>query len=155
PRPFDVAREMTRVTRPGGRIVMGNWIPNDPTFIAQVLRISGAYTPPPPEGFISPVSWGVEANVIERFEAAGIDRDHISFERDSYCFDYPGTPADFMAVFRNYYGPTINAFDAAEANGRADDLRRELEELAKSQNVSLTPGATHIPATYLRITVRV
>jgi ubiquinone/menaquinone biosynthesis C-methylase UbiE len=50
PRPSDVAREMVRVTKPGGRIVMGNWIPNDPTLVAQILKISSAYSPPPPEG---------------------------------------------------------------------------------------------------------
>ena len=59
PRPDDVAREMVRVTRPGGRIVMGNWIANDPTYVAQLLRISTAYAPPP-AGFISPMLWGVE-----------------------------------------------------------------------------------------------
>src|SRR6516225_10763813 len=74
PKPFDVAKEMVRVTRPGGRIVMGNWIPGDPTLVAQVLKISSAYTPPPPEGFISPMTWGVESNVIERFGAAGIPK---------------------------------------------------------------------------------
>ena len=58
PKPFDVAKEMVRVTRPGGRIVMGNWIPNDPTLVAQILKISAAYSPPPPEGFISPMTWG-------------------------------------------------------------------------------------------------
>src|SRR6266508_4828214 len=68
PRPFDVAREMVRVTRPGGRIVMGNWIPNDPTFVAQLLKISAAYSPPPPDGFISPMLWGAEDCVIERFQ---------------------------------------------------------------------------------------
>src|SRR6476469_10587355 len=49
PKPFDVAKEMVRVTQPGGRIVMGNWIPNDPTLVAQVLKVSAAYSPPPPE----------------------------------------------------------------------------------------------------------
>ena len=72
PRPFEVAKEMVRVTRRGGRIVMGNWIPNDPTMVAQLLKISSAYTPPPPEGFISPMKWGVEQDVIERFGAAGV-----------------------------------------------------------------------------------
>src|ERR1700753_2981586 len=78
PRPFEVAKEMVRVTRPGGRIVMGNWIPNDPTVVAQILKISAAYLPPPPEGFVSPMLWGVEANVIERFIACGINRQNIS-----------------------------------------------------------------------------
>src|SRR5229473_813440 len=71
PKPFDVAKEMVRVTRSGGRIVMGNWIPGDPTLVAQILKISASYSPPPPEGFISPMTWGIENNVIERFAGAG------------------------------------------------------------------------------------
>jgi hypothetical protein len=80
PKPFDVAKEMTRVTRPGGRIVMGNWIPNDPTLVAQILKISSAYSAPPPEGFVSPMTWGIESNVIERFGAAGVPKHSMSFE---------------------------------------------------------------------------
>jgi len=143
---------MVRVTRPGGRIVMGNWIPNDPTLVAQILRISSSYTPPPPEGFVSPMTWGVESHVIERFGAAGIPADRISFERDTFTFNYPGTPAAFVDEFRKYYGPTMNAFEAAEKNGRAADLQRELEELFTSQNRA--KGATSIPATFLRVTVK-
>ena len=93
PKPFDVAKEMVRVTRPGGRIVMGNWIPNDPTLVAQILKISSAYTPPPPEGFVSPMTWGIESNVIERFAAAGVPAEKISFVRDTFTFNYPGPPA--------------------------------------------------------------
>src|SRR5262245_43673122 len=83
PKPFDVAKEMVRVTKSGGRIVMGNWIPNDPTLVAQILKVSSAYTPPPPEGFISPMTWGVENHVIERFGSAGVPADQISFDRDT------------------------------------------------------------------------
>jgi len=151
PKPFDVAREMVRVARPGGRVVMGNWIPNDPTLVAQILKISSAYTPPPPEGFISPMTWGVESNVIERFVAAGVPAENISFERDTFTFQFNGSPEEFVNEFRKYYGPTMNAFDAAEKNGRAADLQHELEELFKSQNTS-TDG-TSIPATFLRVTV--
>src|SRR3954447_11803794 len=151
PKPFDVAKEMVRVTRPGGRIVMGNWIPNDPTLVAQILKISSAYTPPSPEGFISPMLWGVESHVIERFGAAGIPGHRISFERDTFTFDYPGSPAAFVEEFRKYYGPTMNAFEAAEKNGRAADLQRELEELFSSQNRS--KDRISIPATFLRVTV--
>src|SRR5881628_3774514 len=92
PKPFDVAKEIVRVTRPGGRIVMGNWIPNDPTLVAQLLKISANYTPPPPEGFVSPMTWGVEANVLERFAAAGVPEDRINFQRATYTFDHPGEP---------------------------------------------------------------
>src|ERR1044071_3163058 len=103
PRPFDVAKEMVRVTRPGGRIVMGNWIPNDPTLVAQILKICSNYTPPPPEGFVSPVTWGIESNVIERFGAAGVPKENIAFVRDTYVFNFAGTPAEFVDVFRKYY----------------------------------------------------
>ncbi len=153
PRPFDVAKEMVRVAKPGGRIVMGNWIPGDPTLIAQVLKTSAAYAPPPPEGFISPVTWGVEANVIERFEGAGVPKDKVSFVRDTYFFNHPGSPSDLLRVFRTYYGPTMNAFEAAEKNGRAGDLQRELEALFNGHNKSSAPGVTSIPATFLRVTV--
>src|SRR5262245_25537194 len=153
PKPFDVAKEMVRVTRPGGRIVMGNWIPGDPTLVAQILRISSAYTPPPPEGFVSPMTWGVEANVIERFTAAGVPQAQILFARETYTFNFPGTASEFVAAFRKYYGPTMNAFDAAEKSGCAADLQEELEALFEGQNRSLHGGTTSIPATYLRVTV--
>jgi SAM-dependent methyltransferase len=151
PKPFDVAKEMVRVTRPGGRIVMGNWIPNDPTLVAQILKISSSYTPPPPEGFVSPMTWGIESHVIERFAAAGIPADRISFERDTFTFKYPGTPSAFVDEFRKYYGPTMNAFEAAAKNGRAADLQKELEELFSSQNRG--KDVISIPATFLRVTV--
>ena len=153
PKPFDVAKEMVRVRRPGGRIVMGNWIPNDPTLVAQILKVSSAYSPPPPEGFISPMTWGVESNVIERFVAAGIPKEHISFVRDTYTFEHPGPPSELVAAFRQYYGPTMNAFEAAERSGRAADLLKELEALFDGQNKSANRGATSIPATFLRVTV--
>src|SRR5262245_52336969 len=127
PKPFDVAKEMVRVTRSGGRIVMGNWIPNDPTLVAQILKISASYSPPPPEGFVSPMTWGVEANVVERFAGAGVPKENVSCVRDTYRFTYPGTPSELVDIFQRYYGPTMNAFEAAEKNGCATDLRTELE----------------------------
>src|SRR5947199_6430666 len=144
PKPFDVAKEMVRVTRPGGRIVMGNWIPNDPTLVAQILKISSNYTPPPPEGFVSPMTWGIESNVIERFGAAGIPKENISFVRDTYVFNFPGKPSELVGEFRKYYGPTMNAFEAAEKNGKAGDLQKELEALFDSQNKSPGKNATSI-----------
>ena len=153
PRPFDVAKEMVRVTRPGGRIVMGNWIPNDPTLVAQALKISAAYSPPPPEGFVSPLTWGIEANVIERFVGAGIPKEKISFLRDTYIFNFVGTSVEFVAAFRNFYGPTMSAFDAADKNGKTADLQKELEALFTGHNKSTNPGKTSIPATFLRVTV--
>jgi SAM-dependent methyltransferase len=155
PRPFEAAQEMVRVTRRGGRIVMGNWIPNDPTLVAQILKISSSYTPPPPEGFVSPMTWGVEEKVTERFTAAGIPGDRVAFTRDSFVFNYPGTPAGFVGEFKNYYGPTMNAFEAAAKSGRAADLQKELEELFESRNGSADKTTTQVPATFLRVTVAV
>lgn len=155
PRPVDVAKEMVRVARPGGRITMGNWIPGDPTLVAQILKISAAYSPPPPEGFVSPVRWGVEADVRERFAAAGVADGQVSCARDTYVFDFAGTPKGFLGVFRDYYGPTMNAFAAASANGKAEALQAELEALFESQNTSPAPDRTVIPATFLRVTVQV
>ena len=155
PSPFDVASEMVRVTRPGARIVMGNWIPNDPTLVAQILKISSAYSPPPPEGFVSPMTWGVEHEVTERFVATGVPSENISFRRDTYRFEYSASPSEVVAEFRSYYGPTMNAFAAAAENGRTDDLERELVALFEAHNESPDANATSIPATFLRVTVSV
>jgi len=155
PKPFEVAKEMVRVTRAGGRIVMGNWIPGDPTLVAQILKISSAYTPPPPEGFISPMTWGVESHVLERFGAANIPRERITFVRDSFTFNFTGAPDGLVDVFRKFYGPTMNAFEAAEKKGRATELTNELVALFKKENRSLSGIMTSIPATYLRVTVSV
>ena len=153
PRPFDVAKEMVRVTKPGGRIVMGNWIPNDPTFVSQVLKISSAFTPPPPEGFISPMTWGVEANIIERFGQAGVPKENISRVKDTYYFASPEkSPAQFIELFETFYGPTMNAVEAAQKNGNSKELHTQLVELANSQNKSKDAG-TFIPATFMRVTV--
>jgi SAM-dependent methyltransferase len=153
PRPMDVAREMVRVTRPGGRIVMGNWIPNDPTLVAQILKISSAYSPPPPEGFVSPMLWGVEDEVKSRFAGAGVAPEQVAFARETYVFNHPGTPASLVGLFLDYYGPTMNAFDAARKDGRDSALREELNALFASQNRSADPNLTAIPATYLKVTV--
>jgi SAM-dependent methyltransferase len=153
PKPFDVAKEMVRVTRAGGRIVMGNWIPGDPTLVAQILRISSAYSPPPPDGFVSPMKWGIEDEVIERFASAGVPKAHISFEREAYRFTYGGPPSGLLAQFRAYYGPMMNAFEAATADGREVELQNELESLFETQNDSPRSDVTSIPATFLLVTV--
>ena len=154
PKPFDVAKEMVRVTKPGGRIVMGNWIPNDPTsFVSQLLKISAAFTPPPPEGFISPMMWGVEDQIIERFAQAGVAKDKISMVKDMYSFISPDkSPEQFIDSLERFYGPTMNAVDAAQKSGKMNDLHSQLLELAEAQNRS-TDGSTSIPATFLRVTV--
>ena len=155
PKPFDVAKEMVRVTKPGGRIVMGNWIPNDPTsFVSQLLKISSSFMPPPPEGFVSPMTWGVDTHIIERFGQAGVPEENISMVKDKFHFVSPDkSPTDVIELFRKFYGPTMNAFEAAQNNGKVDELHSQLLELAKAQNTS-TDGGTSIPATFLRVTAR-
>lgn len=153
PKPFDVAKEMVRVTRRRGYIIMGNWIPGDPTLVAQILKICSVYTPPPPDGFISPMTWGMEVHVVDRFGAAGISPENISCNKDTFTFNAPYPPAVVLEQFRNYYGPTMNAFEAAEKNGKATELQQELEALFISHNKSDDPGKTSIPATFLRVTV--
>ena len=154
-KPLEAAAEMVRVTKPGGRIVMGNWIPGDPTLVAQILKISSAYTPPPPEGFISPMLWGVDANVTQRFVSAGIAKENISFRKEGFTFNAPGTPAEFVDLFKNYYGPTMNAFEAAEKNGKAAALQQQLQQLFAAQNTSTDGSITSITATYLLVEVTV
>jgi SAM-dependent methyltransferase len=153
PRPYDVAKEMVRVTRKGGRIIMANWIPGDPTLVAQILKISLAYTPPPPEGFLSPMLWGTEDEAVKRFVTAGIPENKILFARETFTFIADYAPSVLLRHFRNYYGPTMNAFEAAEKTGKTDALQSELELLFKSQNKSPGENSTRIPATFLRITV--
>jgi ubiquinone/menaquinone biosynthesis C-methylase UbiE len=153
PKPHDVAKETVRVTRPGGRVVMGNWIPGNPTLVSQILKVSSAYTPPPPEGFISPMTWGVESHVIERFTAAGVSKESISFSRETFTFNFPSAPAVLVDEFRKYYGPTMNAFEAAEKNSRAADLQKDLEDLFTRQNTSPNKDTTSISATFLQVTV--
>jgi SAM-dependent methyltransferase len=151
PKPFDVAREMLRVTKPGGRIVMGNWIPGDPTLVAQILKISAAYTPPPPQGFVSPMTWGDEEQVRARFAVQGVRPDRISFERATWYFRGDGPPEQLFAIFRNFYGPTMNAFEAAERNGKSEQLAEELSNLFVAQNKG--GDRTEIPATFLKVNV--
>ncbi len=154
PKPLDVAKELVRVTKPGGRIVMGNWIPSDPTsFVSQVLKISSAFTPAPPEGFISPMLWGVESHILERFAAAGVAKEQVTMVRDTFHFGLPSvSPEQFIELFRKFYGPTMNAFEAAGKNGRTEELQRLLVDEAKAHNKG-TPG-THISATFMRVTVQ-
>ena len=151
PRPYDVAREMVRVTKPGGRIVMGNWIPGDPTLVAQILKISAAYTPPPPPGFVSPMTWGDESEVLRRFEGAGIPRENVKFEEVSWFFRSEGPPEVLLDIFRRYYGPTMNAFEAAAKAGREDELFTELQQLFTAQNRGRE--STVVPATFLKVMV--
>ena len=131
---------------------MGNWIPNDPTLVEQILRISSAYSPPPPEGFISPMTWGSQEQATQRFGQAGVPADRI-LRTGHLHVQLPAPASELLAAFRTYYGPTMNAYEAASASGREEDLHGELEALFNEQNASPSENATSIPATFLRVSV--
>ncbi|GDY13616.1 hypothetical protein LBMAG53_24940 [Planctomycetota bacterium] len=155
PRPMEVAKEMVRVARPGGRIIMGNWIPHDPTLVAQILKICSSFTTPPPAGFISPMTWGSEAEVLARFAGAGIPVERVAMTRETFTFRAACTPDGFLDLFRSFYGPTMRAYETAERDGRAATMHGELLDLFVRENRSLIPNETVIPATFLRVTVTI
>ena len=152
PRPLDVARGMVRVTRPGGRIVMGNWIPGDPTMVAQILKLLGEYGPPPPEGFVPPTAWGVEANVVERFGQAGIPPDAIVMEPAFKEFRLDAPPSGLLEM--NYFGPMMRVFESLGPGARADELRGKLQAMMERENQAAA-GKTMIRARYLLVTITV
>ncbi len=133
---------------------MGNWIPNDPTsFVSQLLKISAAFTPPPPEGFISPMTWGVETHIIERFGQAGVSEEKISMVKDTYSFiSTEKSPTELIELLEKFYGPTMNAVEAAKKSGGMEELHNQLLKLANAQNKS-SGSSTSIPATFMRVTV--
>lgn len=129
------------------------WEKGDFTRIAQSMRESGEKLVKKlgvTEG-LRLLDLGCGDGKVERFTQAGVAEEAISFERDTYTFNYPGPPSELLAEFRTYYGPTMNAFGAAAANGREAELEAELEALFNEQNTS--DDATSIPATFLRVTV--
>ena len=133
---------------------MGNWIPGDPTFVSQVLKISSTFTPPPPEGFVSPMTWGIDSHIVERFVQAGVPSENISMTQDTFYFAHPEkSPTEFIELFESFYGPTMNAVEAARKNGREAELHAQLVEMANAQNKS--SAGTLIPATFMRVSVRV
>ena len=145
PRPERVAAELLRVARPGGRIVMANWTPDG--FIGQMFKITARHVAPPPN-MASPLMWGDEATVRERFGAAVSE---WRFERRFIAFEFPFPPASVVEHFRKFYGPTQKAFDALEADREKQDaLRRELENHWRGSNLA-AGDATRVESEYLEI----
>ena len=143
PRPEVVASELKRVCRPGGFIAMANWTPSG--FIGQMFKITSSYVPPP-TGMTSPVLWGVEEKVRERF-GGGISKLETKLQKVTWVF--PFSPADVVEHFRLYYGPAQKAMGALdEQKGAA--LRKDLEELFTTHNQA-TDGTTRVEAEYLEV----
>jgi ubiquinone/menaquinone biosynthesis C-methylase UbiE len=143
PRPELVASELKRVCRPGGFIAMANWTPGG--FIGQMFKITSSHIPPPP-GMTSPVLWGVEEKVRERF-GEGISKVETRLQKVTWVF--PFSPAEVVEHFRLYYGPAQKAMGALdEQKGAA--LRKDLEELFTTHNQA-TDGTTRVEAEYLEV----
>lgn len=143
PRPDQVADELARVCRPGGRIAMGNWTPGG--FVGQMFKTIGKHVPPPPI-MPSPVLWGDEATVSERLGDQTAD---LRMTRNMYPFKYPFPPAEAVEFFRTYYGPTNRAFAALDPVKQAA-LRDDLEQLW-SENNQASDGGTEVDAEYLEV----
>ena len=143
PRPELVASEMLRVARPGGQIIMGNWTPEG--HIGQMFKVIGKHVPPPAI-FPSPLLWGQEATVRERF-GAGVNE--LTITRYQYPFEYPFGPAKVVDFFIEYYGPTNRACASLNDDGRAA-LHGDLTALWTRNNVA-TDGTTRVLAEYIEV----
>lgn len=142
PRPDLVASELKRVARPGGLIAMANWTPAG--FIGQMFKTMSGHVPPPP--MPSPILWGVEETVRERF-GEGISK--LEMEPQIVRFVFPFSPAEVVEHFRLYYGPTQKAFGALDETKQAA-LRKDLEQLWSANNRA-TDGTTLVESEYLRV----
>lgn len=138
------AREMLRVVRSGGRVGLANWTPEG--FIGQLFKIVGAYLPPP-AGLKSPALWGTEPHIVELFGAQAID---IRTTRQHFNFRYR-SPAHWVQVFRDYYGPTHKAFAALDSEQQKSfeaDIVTLLERLNVDGSRSLV-----VPGEYLEVVI--
>ena len=138
------ASEMLRVTRGGGRIGLANWTPEG--FIGQLFKVIGAYVPPP-VGLRSPALWGTEPHLVELFGPQAAD---IRCARKHFNFRYR-SPAHWLQVFRDYYGPTHKAFAALDADGQKR-LAADITTLLERLNVD-GKGSLVVPGEYLEVVI--
>ncbi len=143
PRPDKVAAELKRVCRSGGRIVMANWTPSG--FIGQMFKLTASYVPPPPL-MASPVLWGDEDTLNERFKT-GITS--LKLNRRMITFEFPFPPAEVVEHFRTYYGPTQKAFDTLDDEKRGA-LRRDLTNHWGTANQA-DDGTTRVESEYMEV----
>ena len=138
------AHEMMRVVRSGGRIGMANWTPQG--FIGRLFKVVGAHVPPP-AGVHPPALWGTESHLQELF---GANAAAIRCERRNFNFRYRSA-AHWIAIFRDYYGPTHKAFASLDAT-KAAALERDLTALLEELNVA-GPGSLVVPGEYLEVVI--
>jgi len=143
PRPDVTTSELLRVCKPGGRVAMANWTPTG--FIGQMFKMTASHVPPP-AGMSSPVLWGVEQTVRERFGSAVTS---LETTPRNILFNFPFSPTEVVEHFRNYYGPTQKAFGALDEKGQSA-LRSDLEKLWTDNNRA-TDGTTEVESEYLEV----
>jgi len=151
PRHEVVARELGRVCRPGGAIVLCNWTPEG--FIGRFFKTMGPYLPPPPDYASPPPLWGSEAHVEELFEGLdfeGLDVE-LEFERRAVTFEHD-SPEAYIDFMTEDYGPLVKARELLEAEGRWADLRRDLVALAEDSTETST--GFRAPSEYLLVSGR-
>jgi SAM-dependent methyltransferase len=145
PRPDRVVSELTRVCRAGGRIVMANWAPHG--FVGDMFRATAKHVAPP-AGAPSPLLWGDERVVRERF---GSRARSLQCTRRIMVLEFPFSPNAVVDHFREYYGPTLRAFESAQPD-RREAMRADLEELWRANNRG-TAGTTRVESEYLEVDV--
>ena len=145
PRPDQVAAELTRVCRPGGRVAMANWTPQG--FIGKMFKLTASHVTPP-AGMASPVLWGDEVTVGERLKDGIAD---LQLNRRMITFNFPFSPEETVEHFRKYYGPTQKAFAALDGDKEKQAaLRRDLENLWRENNLA-EDGTTKVESEYLEV----
>ncbi len=143
PRPERTAAELIRVCRPGGLIAMANWTPQG--FVGKTFQLTAKMAPPPP-GVPPPVLWGEESAVRQRF-SQNISK--LTMTRHTVSFEYPFSPKEVVAFFRQYFGPTQATFARLDKAGQ-DSLASQLEQ-AWTENNQATGGTTKVAAEYLDV----
>ncbi len=143
PRPHVTTHELKRVCAPGGLIAMANWTPGG--FIGRMFKATGKHVPPP-QGMPSPLLWGEEETIRQRF-AEGIT--NLRLTKRITVFTFPFGPAEVVEHFRKFYGPTQKAFEALDDAGQ-DALRKDLVELWTEHNQA-SDGTTRVESEYLEV----
>jgi ubiquinone/menaquinone biosynthesis C-methylase UbiE len=138
------AGELIRVVRSGGRIGLANWTPEG--FIGDLFRRVASYLPPP-AGLLSPMLWGTEPRIVELFGPYATD---IRCVRRHFNFRYQ-SPAHWIEVFRNFYGPVHKVYEALEPDRQAS-LSRDISALLEFRNVGGTRSLV-VPSEYLEVVI--
>jgi SAM-dependent methyltransferase len=145
PDQHQVARELIRVVRSGGRIAMANWTPEG--FIGRLFRIIAGYVPPP-AGVSPPSLWGTEPRIVELFGHAAAD---IRCTRRHFNFRYRSA-AHWLDIFTRFYGPMFKVYAALDASAQAR-LTGDITALIEELNIGGTDSMV-VPSEYLEVIVQ-